>query len=283
MRKLAGMLMATVAALALASPAAAAPGDGSVTVIHGIPGLTVDVYVNDALTLDDFAPDAVTDPIALPPGTYNLKIRGASDPDTAAPILEANATVTAGLNASIVAHLQADGSPTLTVFANNVGTIAAGQGRLTVRHTAAAPAVDVRANGSVAFSNLTNPNEASADLPTGVISADVVLAGTSTVAIGPADVDVQAGVSTIVYAVGSAADGNLHLLVQTIGGLAAPAPTAAAPAARPPAAPVPTAVNTGTGGLVEDSNAFPLWIAIAAGSMMFLAAGGTVALARSRR
>jgi hypothetical protein len=286
MKKLALMLVtAALVGASLAGPASAAPGDGTVTVVHGIPGLTVDVYVNDTLTLDNFAPDTVTDPITLPAGDYNLKIRGATDPDTAAPILEANATVTSGLNASIVAHLKADGSPTVSVFANNVTPIAAGEGRLTVRHTAAAPAVDVRAGGSVVFPNLTNPNEATTDLAAGVISADVVLAGTSTVAIGPADVDVQAGTSTMVYAVGSASDGNLHLLVQTIGGLAAE--PAAAPAATPTpatpasATPVPAAVNTGSGGLVETAG-FPMWIALAAGLALLTAAGGGLVLARSR-
>jgi hypothetical protein len=279
MKKFFLMLAATaLVGASFAGPASAAPGDGTVTVVHGIPGLTVDVYVNDTLTLDNFAPDTVTDPIALPEGDYNLKIRGATDPDTAAPVLEANATVTSGLNASIVAHLEEDGSPTVSVFANNVAPIAAGQGRLTVRHTAAAPAVDVRAGGSVVFPNLTNPNEATADLAAGVVSADVVLAGTSTVAIGPADVDVQAGTSTIVYAVGSASDDNLHVLVQTIGGLAA-TPAAATPAA---ATPVPAAVNTGSGGLAETGTGFPMWIALVAGVALLTATGGGLALARSR-
>lgn len=273
MKKLLLMLSTTaLVAVGMLSPAGAAPGDGVVTVVHGIPGLTVDVYVNNALTLDNFAPDTVTDPIALPPGDYNLKIRAATDPDTAVPLLEANATVTSGLNASIVAHLQADGSPTVSVFANNVSTIAAGKGRLTVRHTAAAPAVDVRAGGTVVFPNLTNPNEATADLAAGVVSADVVLAGTSTVAIGPADVDVKAGQSTIVYAVGSATDDTLRVLVQTIGGLAA----------APAATPVPSAVNTGSGGLLDTRNGFPVWIAFVSGVALFAAAGSGLALARSR-
>ena len=49
--------------------------------------------------------------------------------------------------------------------------------------------VDVRANGDVAFPGLTNPKEAKADLPAGTITADVTLAGTDTVANGPADVE----------------------------------------------------------------------------------------------
>jgi hypothetical protein len=271
MRKL--VLVATAAALtalAFVAPAEAQSADGTVTVVHGIPDLTVDVYVNDELTLDDFAPDTVTDPIALPAGGYNLKIRGATDPDTAEPVLEADATVTAGLNASIVAHLTDDGAPTITVFANDVSTIVAGQGRVTVRHTAAAPAVDVRAGGEVVFADLTNPNEATADLPATVVSADVVLAGTDTVAIGPTDLDVVAGTSTILYAVGSAEEQNLHLLVQAIGGLGAEAPA-------------PDVVDTGTGGLAGTESSFPMWIVLTAGSSLLVAACGGLVLVRAAR
>ena len=39
----------------LAAPAGAQAATGTVTVIHGIPGLSVDVYVNGKLPLEDFA------------------------------------------------------------------------------------------------------------------------------------------------------------------------------------------------------------------------------------
>ena len=102
---------------------------------------------------------------------------------------------------------------------NDTSTIDAGQARITVRHTAAAPAVDVRANGDVAFEGLTNPNEVKTELPAGTISADVVLAGTDTVAIGPADVELKEGTNTIVYAWGSADQDSLDLAVQTVSGM----------------------------------------------------------------
>jgi hypothetical protein len=105
-------------------------------------------------------------------------------------------------NHTAIAHLDASGTPTLTVFSNDTSEIVAGEGRLTVRHTAAAPAVDVLANGEVAFSNLSNPNQAAADLPAGTISAEVVPTGaTEPVVIGPADSTVSEGDSLIVYAV----------------------------------------------------------------------------------
>ena len=72
---------------------------------------------------------------------------------------------------------------------------------------------------SPVFTDLVNPKEDSADIPAGTVSADVVLAGTDKVVIGPADLDLAEGVHTIVYAWGSAEDGNLKLAVQTISGM----------------------------------------------------------------
>jgi len=208
-----------VAATGVALPAQAAD-DATVTVVHGIPGSTVDVYANGEELLADFEPGTVTDPVTLPAGQYDLKVTAANAGADGDAVVEANdVTVPAGANVSVVAHLTAEGEPALTPFVNDVSKVAAGQARLTVRHTAAAPAVDVRATGDAAFEGLTNPKEAKADLPAGTISADVTLAGTDTVAIGPADVKLTEGTNTIVYAYGSAEDDSLALVVQTISGL----------------------------------------------------------------
>ena len=149
MRKIVLLLgIGLVAVLSMfATPAGAQASNGTVTVIHGIPGLTVDVYVNGKLTLEDFAPDTVTAPLELPAGTYQIAIRPANAAADSTPVLAGSATLPAGANASIVAHLDASGQPKLTVFVNDTSSLAAGNARLVVRHTAAAPAVDVLANG----------------------------------------------------------------------------------------------------------------------------------------
>ena len=54
-------------------------------------------------------------------------------------------TLPAGGNVTLVAHLSESGQPTITPFVNDVSSVPAGQARLVVRHTAAAPAVDVLA------------------------------------------------------------------------------------------------------------------------------------------
>ena len=47
-------LAAACGLAAFAAPAAADSHESAVSVLHGVPGLTVDVYVNGELTLEDF-------------------------------------------------------------------------------------------------------------------------------------------------------------------------------------------------------------------------------------
>lgn len=210
--------IAVAIALLGASPASAAD-TAEVYVVHGIPGLTVDVYVDGKRALDDFKPETVAGPLDLPAGSHDVAITAADAPDASNPVLTASADLAAGKSYSLVAHLTADGNPTITPYSNDISSVSAGQARLVVRHDAAAPAVDVRAGGTVVLSNVTNPNEGSLTVPAGTVSADVVLAGTSTVAIGPADVTLTEGTATFVHAVGSAKDGTLALVSFVIPGL----------------------------------------------------------------
>jgi hypothetical protein len=194
------------ASFGLATPASAAGSDAAVSVLHGVPGATVDVYANGKSLLTNFTPGTLTDPVMLAAGNYDLKVTAAGAGAGGAAIIEAKGVaVPARANITVVAHLSAAGKPVLTPYVNDTAKVAAGKARLTVRHAAAAPAVDVRANGAAALKSLTNPNEAKAEVDAGTISADVVLAGTDTVAIGPADVTLKEGTNTIVYAWGSAA------------------------------------------------------------------------------
>jgi len=218
MKKIIGTLTAGLAVLiALAAFGTAnAQETGTVTVIHGVPGLTVDVYVNGELTLEDFAPETVTDPLELPAGDYDVEIYAAdADPAADEPAITGSTTLPAGANASIIAHLAADGTPTLGVFVNDVSEVEAGNARLVVRHTAAAPAVDVWANGEVLFENLANPNEVMGDVPADTYEVAVSATGATDPVLGPTDLTLDAGTAYFVYAVGSLEDESLNLLVQT--------------------------------------------------------------------
>lgn len=267
-RTLAGLAVLT-AATAGAGTVAAAPayaaGPSKVSVVHGIPGQPVDVYVNGAKTLNNFQPSTVAGPLDLAAGKYDIVIVKPGDPVTSPIIKVDQAAVPADANITLVAHLTADGKPTLTPFVNDVSKVAAGKARLVVRHTAAAPAVDVRAGGQPVFKALTNPNEAKADIAAGTVSADVVLAGTTTVAIPAASLSLGEGTSTIVYAVGSAEGKTLGVVAQKIEGLHS----------------VPGGVPSGTGGLLEPRTPW-MWYALALAALVALAGGGALLRRRVR-
>ncbi|MFE0519000.1 DUF4397 domain-containing protein [Streptomyces sp. NPDC058954] len=210
----------SVSAGASASAQQQAAGDqATVSVLHAVPGLTVDVYAGDKELIPDFKPGTLTDPMKLDAGSYDIKIFKEGEGPDGSPAIEKKVDVPAGANATLVAHLTADGKPALDAFVNDVSKIPAGKARLTVRHVAAAPAVDVRANGKAVFKGLENPKEAKGEVAAGTVSADVVLAGTDTVAIGPAELNLAEGTNTVVYAWGSADDKNLQLKVQSLTGM----------------------------------------------------------------
>lgn len=212
--------VAIAAALTLAGPAQAAEPNAQLSVLHGVPELTVDVWVNGERTLDDFAPGTLAGPLALPAGDYELAITAADAADASAPVIgPVKVTLAASGNYTAVANLDAAGKPTANFFTNDVAQIGPGKGKLTVRHTAAAPAVDVLAGGSPVISGLANAKEKTLTLDPATVSAAVAAAGTTAPVIGPADVAVAEGTHTIVYAWGSLADKNLKFAVQNIEGL----------------------------------------------------------------
>lgn len=214
--------LAGVAVMALAvTPAAADSHEGAaLSVLHGVPDLTVDVWVDGEPTIEAFEPGDLAGPLELPAGTYEVAItESGAEEDSDPAIGPVDLTLEAGGNYTAAAHLDADGSPTANLFTNDVSEAAAGEGRLTVRHAAAAPAVDILAGDEAVVTELANAEEATLDLPADTISASVAAAGTTDAVLGPADVPVQEGALTIVYAWGSLDDDTLDLAVQTIEGL----------------------------------------------------------------
>jgi hypothetical protein len=230
----AGALVAATAGLAV--PASAADGDAQLSVLHAIPasvldgavGTTdgvVDVYVNDALTLDDFAPGDLEGPLSVPAGTYTVDIVGGSAADNSSPALSVDLPLESGKNYTAVAHLDAAGSPKASLFTNDTAAAGAGEGKVTVRHAAAnAEGVEIVANGETSLGTFNNGEELGpVALPAGTISAEIK-AGDTVVPPTPADVPVTEGQNTIVYAWGDAADGEVKIAVQTVAlGHSAPA------------------------------------------------------------
>ncbi|MCU1436830.1 MAG: lipoprotein [Pseudarthrobacter sp.] len=216
--------LSLAAALAFAAPAQAGGwhhhdhDPAKLSVLHGVPDLVVDVWVNGALTLDNFEPGDLAGPLELEGGDYEIAITAADATSADNPAIgPVTVELDDGGNYTAVAHLDADGAPTATLFANDTRAPRNdNKGKLTVRHVAAAPAVDVLAGGTAVIEGLSNPDEATLKLKAGTVSASVAAAGTTAPVIGPADITVEAGKNTIVYAWGSLAEGNLDIAVQVV-------------------------------------------------------------------
>jgi hypothetical protein len=222
-----GAAVALPLTLAVTSPASAAEGKATVTALHGIPasvlgslgvaGGIVDVCANNSIELiSDFAPGQLKT-LEVDPGTYQLSVHAAAGGCASAPLLATEVTVAKNRNYTVTANLRLTGNtaapvaPALNAFVNNrapvtkyVSKATKNVGRVTVRHIAAAPGVDVFVNGNVAITNLTNPNQAQTRLPklTYSVAAGLTGAGTAGIALGPVDLTVKAGYNTIVYAWG---------------------------------------------------------------------------------
>jgi hypothetical protein len=255
--------LAALAAVVIAPAAAGAQDAATVTLLHGIPGATVDVAVDGAVVIPGFEPGATQDLSAFAGQTLtNLEVRAAGTEDVViGPVAEF--AVPASGNWTVVAHLDADGNPTVTPFENNTAPTPAGEGRLTVRHTAAAPAVDLVVGDTRPIEGAANGASADLSLPAGEIAgAQLAPAGGDPIVDVPT-VTLSAGTNLIVYAVGSLEGDTFTFLTQEIevgaedGGDGTPAPTA---------------VNTGD----EIAGSANLALLAAAGGLVILAGGALV-------
>lgn len=237
-------LMATlILVLAFSSVALTTPfavehmRDAKVYVIHGIPGkdlgadnaLPVDVLVNNSICLlKGFTFMQVAGPVSLKPGTYNIQISlaNADKPCSNAAVITADVPFAAGENATVIAHLTEAGAPTASKYTNDVSPIPGKLARVTVRHDAAAPAVDIGITvmlGDLTFSTkvpgLSNPNQAGpVNLTAGAYNVTLYAAGTDTAVFGPTPLSLKNNSNTFIYAVGSLSNSTFTYIVQSIGG-----------------------------------------------------------------
>lgn len=192
------------------------------TVIHAIPATfgadKVDVYSNNNLVIDNAVPGA-SKSFTVDPGSQQIAIYADGvlpTSETASVLSYRPIYLPKYSNVTFIAHLDASNKPVLSLFKNMNTEPGGKRSWLTVRHVAGAPAVDVRANSKVLFRNLLNGGERKVSLRFGTYPVDVVLAGTSTVAIPSANVMIKDNINTIVYAWGAASKANLQYFVQEL-------------------------------------------------------------------
>lgn len=265
MRKMRLALLAMVLAIVPATAAFAQSSEGEVIVVHGVPDLAVDIYVNGDLTFENSEFGDVFGPLALPEGSYDIEIYATgSDPESTDPALSGSADLPAGAVATIAAYLQEGGSPTLGVFVENNSATDAGNARITARHLADFGAVDVLANDGAVWEGVTNGVGADTDVPADTYNIKITAAGDADTVAYDADVTLAEGTNTIAYAIGSVSGGSFQVAAASIGGLASS----------------PEGVPTGTAGLSSDMS--PI-IPIALAGLAVLTLGGSAVLARKER
>jgi hypothetical protein len=255
-----GGALALAAALAAGPATATAQETGSVFVVHGIPDTPVDVYVDGRRAIDDFAPISQQGPIDLPAGGRTVAIFPADAADgSGSPLLSARADVPAGGNVTLVAHLDEGGSPTISPFVNDVSPVPAGQGRVVLRHTAAAPAVDALADGRPVLRGLTNGDQEAVEVPAGTLVASLAPAGATQPVLGPALQDVAEGTVTFVHAVGSLERQSLDMIAFVVGDLHSS----------------PSGVDSGAPSGAPGTHGVPGWVLV--GTVLGLAVAGVSA------
>jgi hypothetical protein len=242
-----------------ASATPAASTKASVTIVHGLPGFTADIYLDGELLLNGFRPTSTAGPLRVSPRSYDVDIRPVGAPADSPPALSATLPITAGSNISVVAHLTRAGESALTVFENTFRRLPAGRSLLHVRHVAGGPPLSVSFDGRLVKENLRFRGEWGTTTDPG---PHVISFGSSSAndpLIPSTDIDLEEGVARIVYVIGGPpGSGSLELMVQSVRGLRS----------------APSGVLTGDGGLGAEP-LFPRWalaVMVAAGFTLLVCA-----------
>lgn len=241
-------VLAAAAALAVlpVAPAAAA-GETEVVVVHGVPGVTVDVLVDGAAAITDFQYGSIVK-VVLPSKSYKIDIVAAGT--TGPAVLSGTFALPAGASVTLAAHLTAGangiGTPTLKAYVNQRG----GTG-IQPFHLANFGAVDVLAGGSAALKGVTNGQTARIDVPggTSVPGVGLAAAGSTTAALSLGTVTVPEGVLILAYAIGDAND--LQVITEVI-----------------PVSAVPHSVPSGLAPSVPGTTVLALALALVAAGLM---------------
>jgi hypothetical protein len=256
-------LLAAFASGAAASAEVHATGGGSVltaansslvTVVHGLRGQLVDVYLDSKLLLPAFQPDRITDPTQIASGPHQVDLRPAGAAADSAPKASQSVVVPAGQSLSIVAHFDAAGGWAMTVFTNDVSRLPAGQGRLVFRNTSAIAPVSVQLDGAPVTS-LAAAQQFSQVVPAKSYQALAQSGADSSTLVPSNSVTVADGSDTVLYLVGQGQD--VTWLTQSIGGLDT----------------APAAIPTGNSGLASPSDSFGLYVAVLGAALGAVALG----------
>lgn len=193
------------------------PMDDSVTILHAIPGVTVDLVIDGELVVPGFDAGDTQDLTPLAGLTLtNIEARAAGGSEVVIGPIDTFDVPDSG-SASVVVHLDRDGDPILTTFFNQATPIEEGNGLVTVRHVAAAPEVSVSIDNQQVLTEIGNGEEDGVVLPAGMIDGAWVTVDGRRVAAVPS-LQLEAGSQLVVYVGGSLEQDDLAFYLQVVSG-----------------------------------------------------------------
>ena len=219
-----------------------------VTVVQALLGTEVDVWVDGQRQVAGLDATRLAAGLELPVGRHQFAFRLAGDDPDAPALAVRDVEVEEGVPQSVVVHLDADGEPTVSTFADPIaGGVVPGAALLTVRHVGLGGPVGVRLDAQEIATDLAPGDEASAEVLAGAGTVEVrfIESGAS---VAPVDVQLREGSASVLYVTGSPEDGSATVLIQS--------------AER--AGPVPRTVPTGTPDVPGPATPL-LWVAAVLG------------------
>jgi len=221
-------------ALCLILSAVSFAADGSLYVVHGVPGRDVAASTNPAFAVDFLLNDEVcyfrgltfpgsSGPLTLPAGDYDIKISPANSlaPCTNSPVAETTVKLSSGGSVTVALALTNGGTPTLLTFADNLSAVEQGKGRVTIANAANAGALQVMLTQTLGTKTKTYKftiapgSEVTTLLPVGIYVLQTTgSSSTSPLVIGGVTAENQS--VELVYLVGSAANNSVTLVTRLI-------------------------------------------------------------------
>ncbi len=242
--------------------------DAKVQLLHGVPGIDTDVYVDGEAIAAEFGSGSVAGPIELDPGSHAIALFAASSSvpassDDRTDDSLATSTLQVGSKpASLVAHFDESGDISLSVFSEDLRPLDPGAGRVNLRHLMEAETVDSYVDGELVAT--LGPGEELA-VEVGAGSILVEFKGEDGTVMTAATVVAADGELASLSAIGSPADETAEIVIQRYSGLST----------------APAGVPTGNSGLLggdEDTTG----LRMVYGLMIVLMASGVVVMLRRR-
>ncbi len=175
---------------AVAGPASAGDTRATVFIVHGVPGVNVDVCIGGLGEVTSKLAYAERDKRRFEAGTYKLKVRKASKGECKGDVVAKGSVTLAELD-NITLVVRPEGSKnTVARFDNDVTPTVPGEIRLTAAHMMKGGPIDVWLNGVVEIADLLRGDDETTTLPAdAVYSVWGTKTGESAPVVGPRVID----------------------------------------------------------------------------------------------